>query len=372
MTKKIRVLQITHDLQIGGLQQVVVNICRTIDRERFEVVVLCLRELGVLAGDIEMLGVKVILLDQKESGTDYLSFMKIARVLKDEKIDVVHTHNTQPFVEGAIASIFTSVKAIVHTDHARAFPDKRRYMFAEWLVSHLAYKVVGVSAHTTENLHKYEKISKRKLLTIPNGIDETVYDIEIDKNHKKQELGLDSDTFIIGLGARLIEQKGISVLIESMLKILKKLPNTKLVIAGDGDYKAELKKLADDLCLTESVLFLGSRKDIPELLKIFDVYALPSYSEGLPMVILEAMASGCPVVATDVGGIGTAIRSNVNGVLVKPRNVEDLAEAIIDLLQDEHKRLKFSDNGKKIFAAEFSARKMIAKYEGLYVKGFSR
>ncbi|MDH5572202.1 MAG: glycosyltransferase, partial [Gammaproteobacteria bacterium] len=206
MVKKLKLMQITHDLAIGGLQQVIVNICRTIDRELFDVSVLCLRDLGEFVPYVEELGIKVIFLPQKENGaTDYLSFLKVAKILKDEKIDIIHTHNTNPFIDGTIGALLSGVKTIIHTDHARVFPDKKRYMFAEWLMSNFAYKIVGVSEHTTNNLNKYEKISRAKLVTIPNGIDGTVYDINIDIEQIKQELGIKNGGPVIGLGVRLTE-----------------------------------------------------------------------------------------------------------------------------------------------------------------------
>ena len=128
--KKIRLMQITHDLAIGGLQQVVVNLCRTINRDKFDVFVLCLRAMGEFVPEVEKSGIKVFFLPQKK-GTDYFSFLKVAKILRREKIDVIHTHNTQPFIDGTIGALFSGVKTIIHTDHARAFPDKKRYMFAD-------------------------------------------------------------------------------------------------------------------------------------------------------------------------------------------------------------------------------------------------
>ena len=184
-------MQITHDLAIGGLQQVVVNLCRTVDRDKFHTTVLCLRALGPLAREIERLGIKVILLPQKENGTDYFSFLKVAQILRKERIQVIHTHNTQPLLDGTIGAILSGgMQHIIHTDHARQFPDKKRYMFAEWCMSHFVDKMVGVSEQTTENLRKYEKISRRKLMTIENGIDGSRFQISIDKQAKRRELGI--------------------------------------------------------------------------------------------------------------------------------------------------------------------------------------
>jgi len=119
MPDKIKLMQITHDLAIGGLQQVVVNICRTIDRQQFDISVLCLRKRGEFAPEVESLGVKVFCLPQKENATDYFSFLIVARILREQNVKVIHTHNTQPFFDGAMAGLISGVKTIVHTDHVR-------------------------------------------------------------------------------------------------------------------------------------------------------------------------------------------------------------------------------------------------------------
>ena len=371
MNKKIRVMQITHDLAIGGLQQVVVNLCRTIDRDKFDVTVLCLRDMGEFVPDIEKLGIKVILLAQKENGADYFSFMKVAKILREEKVDVIHTHNTQPFIDGTIGALLSGVKTIIHTDHAREFPDKRRYMFAEWFMSQFAYKVVGVSEHTSQNLIRYEKISKSKIMTIPNGIDESVYNININIEQKKHELGIKGNGPVIGLGVRLSEQKGITYLLQAMQYLIKEFPDITLVIAGDGLLEQVLKTEARDLGVEKHTLFLGPRLDIPELLKLFDLYVLPSLWEGLPMVLLEAMAAGCPVVATNVGGNFMAITHGQNGSLVEPKNPTLLAAEIMQLLKDDNLRKSYIKNGHETFESKFSARIMTKQYQRLYLNALS-
>jgi len=301
--RKIKVLQITHDLAIGGLQQVVVNICRTINRDKFDISVLCLRTLGEFVPAIEKMGIEVQLLPQKENATDYLSFLKVARILKEKRPDVIHTHNTQPFIDGTIAAMLAGVKTVVHTDHARSFPDKRRYMFAEWLISHYAYKIVGVSEHTANNLISYEKISKDKLVVIPNGIDGAQFQSPFDPESKKRELGISNTGPIIGLGVRLSEQKGITYLLQAMPALVAEFPSIILLIAGSGPLEETLKSEAEQLGVNNNVHFLGPRLDLNEIIRLFDVYVLPSLWEGLPMVLLEAMAAGLPIVATDVGGV---------------------------------------------------------------------
>lgn len=365
---RYHLMQVTHDLDYGGLQQVVVNLCKFINKDVFDVSVLCLRNLGAYVPEVEALGIKVHFIPQKAFGVDYLSFLKVAEVFEREKVDIIHTHNTNPLIDGALGALLTGVKTIVHTDHARNFPDKLRYMFAEWCISHLVYKMVGVSDHTLANLKKYERIPMEKLTVIPNGIDERKYQISIDKDKKKKELGILHEGPIIGLGVRIAEQKGITYLLQAMPTILNRFPGLSLVIAGDGNLTNALKQEARSLEISNNVFFIGPRLDIPELLKLFDLYVLPSLWEGLPMVLLEAMAAGCAIIATDVGGNSQAIKNGHNGILVEPRNPQQLAGAIITLIESPDLRKIFIRNAYQTFHERFSADIMTKRYEELYLK----
>jgi glycosyltransferase involved in cell wall biosynthesis len=270
-------------------------------------------------------------------------------------------------MDGTIAALLTGVKRIIHTDHARSFPDKWRYMAIEWLMSQFAYKVVGVSEHTSQNLMKYEKISPKKIVTIPNGIDPVPFDITIDKIKKRKELGLPDDGPILGVAVRLSEQKGLTYLIKAMPEIIKKFPTVSLLIAGDGPLKDTLIEETKHLGVQNNVYFLGMRHDTAELLKLFDLYVLPSIWEGLPMIILEAMAAGCPIIATDVGGVGAAVRDGVNGILIHPEEIHTLGQKVVQLLDDERTCGKFAFNTRTIFDEEFSAENMTKMYQQFYL-----
>ena len=367
MNEKIRLMQITHDLAIGGLQQVVVNLCRSIDHDRFHITVLCLRALGPLAQEIEQLGIKVILLPQSEQGTDYFSFLKVAKILRTEKIQVIHTHNTQPLVDGTLGALFSGKKKrIIHSDHARQFPDKKRYMFAEWCMSHFVYKMIGVSEQTTANLRKYEKISTKKLMTIENGIDGSKFNVTIDIEAKRKELGLPVGGPVLGVISRLEKVKGITYLLQAMPEILKEHPQMTLLIVGDGAEREALEKESLQLDIQDHVVFTGSRLDIPEIFQVLDIYVLPSLSEGLPMGLLEAMAARRPVVASNVGGIPSAVTNGETAVLVEPGNVQQLSLAIVDLLRDQSLKNKLADNAHNIFQVKYSAKNMVTGYSLLY------
>ncbi|MEW5744181.1 MAG: glycosyltransferase family 4 protein [Nitrospirota bacterium] len=368
--RKIKVMQVTHDLAIGGLQRVIVNICKGINRDIFDVSVLCLRRYGEFQPELEEMGVKTFLLpDAKESGLDYLSVWKIKRILKEQQTDVVHTHNTQPFVQGGVAAFIAGVKTVVHTDHARSYPDKWRYMFAERVVSHLVRNVVAVSDSTAQDLIQRVKIPARKVITVPNGIDGNPFCITVDKDEKKKELGFGGRGPVIGFASRVARQKGLTYLLKAMPEIIQVFPECVLVIAGEGPEESPLQQEAANLNIKDHVVFLGPRLDIPELLKLFDILVLPSVWEGLPMILLEAMAAGCPTVATDVGGVSTAIKNGESGVLVEAENPAALSREIVSLLSDEDKRKVLSEKGRRRFLDMFSAEVMTRKYEELYLSG---
>ena len=153
-----------------------------------------------------------------------------------------------------------------------------------------------------------------------------------------------------------------------MPRIIRAFPDITLVVVGEGELKASLKQEAYELGIENNVLFPGPRLDIPELLKLFDLYVLPSLWEGMPMVLLEAMAAECPVVATDVGGVARVIEHEQNGLLIPPRDPEALAVAVVKLLSDENLRDKFKKNGLAKFRQKFSAEIMTRKYEQLYLR----
>lgn len=366
--KKIKLMQITHDLAIGGLQQVVINLCKAINRDIFDLSVLCIREMGVKAAELEQIGIPVMLLPQKRNGSDYFAFLKVAKILKENKTELIHTHNTQPFVDGAIGGVLAGVTNIIHTDHARNFPDKKRYMFAEWVVSHFVKKIVGVSDHTGANLVKYEKISPKKLVTIYNGIDISKYNIKINKEAKKDSLGIGSRSPIIGLGARLSEQKGLTYLLQAMPEVIRVFPDIVLFIAGEGPLEADLKNETERLKINRNVLFAGPRLDFPDILNLFDLFVLPSLWEGFPMVLLEAMAAGCPILSTDVGGVSECIRHDYNGALITPRSNAELSSAIIRLLSNKELMLQYSQNNSRLVSEKYSIENMAREYEKLYLQ----
>jgi len=366
--KKLRLLQITHDLSIGGLQQVVLNICKYIDKSIFDVSVLCLRHTGAYAQYLEDMGINITCLERSGTVKDYFNFLKIRKFLLAGQFDIIHTHNTEPFIDGTLSALISNVKTRIHTDHARNFPDLKRYMCAEWLMSHFAYRVVGVSEHTAHNLIRYESINPAKVVVIKNGIDCEKYSPEVDPGDLRQRIGIDGCFPILGLCVRLSRQKGIVYLLRSLPEVIDSFPHTRLVIVGSGHDEDHLRNLSYELGIDKNVIFLGARTDIPKLIKLFDIYVLPSLWEGLPMVVLEAMATGCPIIATDVGGNGSVIHHNRNGSLIPSENPAAIASEVIRLSSNPSLRRRYTVNGLDTVHQEYCAQIMTSKYESLYLR----
>lgn len=367
--RRIRVLQVTHDLGVGGLPRVVETLCRTIDPARYEVSVLCLNDEGPLADTLRASGIPVHLLHRPVRGPDYRSSLRVAAFLRDGRFDVVHSHNTQPLLDAAVGTLLAGRPVLVHTDHARDFPDRWRYMILEHLAAWRAFRVVGVSQHTTENLHRWERIPRRKLVTIPNGIDERLFATPVDREAVRASLGVPADVPVALFGSRLEAQKDVATLLEAFARLRPRHPTLQLVIAGEGSQRSALERRRDELGLGAAVHFVGVRLDMPDLLRACDLFVLSSVWEGLPMVILEALAAGCPIVATAVGGVPSAVVDGTTGLLVPPGDPEALAGGIGRMLEDVTLRERCAAEGRRVFAARFSARAMARQYEALYESG---
>ena len=361
-------MQITHDLRIGGLQKLILDICSHINKTIFEISVCCLRDKGELAPQIEKNGIKVYRIPPRPNNkTDYFSFLKLYNLLKGKQIDILHTHNTHPFMDGTVAGKMADIPVIIHTDHARQFPDKRRYMLAERILSHFVDKVVAVSESVKQDLIYYEKINSKKITVIWNGIDPEKFNCKINKKEKKKELDVENCYPILGFSGRLTKQKGISYLLNAMPKIINEFPKAILLIAGYGEHEEKFKQETIQLGINKHVKFLGPRLDIPEILAILDIYVLPSIWEGMPLVILEAMAAKKPIVATKVGGIPEAVIHNHSGLLVPPKDPEALANAILKILKNSNLAASLAENAYNRFLKHFTIKKMVSRYEQLYL-----
>jgi glycosyltransferase involved in cell wall biosynthesis len=367
--QRLKVMEVTHDLAIGGLQRVVVDLARTLDKNEFDVSVCCLREGGIYETVLAEHDIRVIKIPASSKPVDYLCFWKIYQVLKLERPIIIHTHNTQPYIEGVVSALMAGVPVRIHTDHAREFPDKRRYMVAERILSHAVHQIIAVSDQTKNDLIKYERIDPDKITVVVNGIDGSMYRTPLDRKWKLIELGIpENGGPILGFCGRLSPEKGITFLLKAMRMLVEEFPRAILLIVGDGELKTELDHEIQDRNLNKNVMLLGERLDANEIMRILDVFILPSLREGLPLVLLEATAASVPIVATNVGGNRIVVDDGVNGFLVEPGKVEALSNALRKLMNDKVARQEFGRVGYDLFNRTFTLEQMVKNYETIYRK----
>jgi len=212
--------------------------------------------------------------------------------------------------------------------------------------------------------------SPDKVVTIYNGIDVKAFmDSNLTREEARTRLGLsDKDAFVYGTVGRLAETKGQDVLLKAFARVCEKYPKSWLIITGKGRLEPELRALSAELNIHERVVFLGYRTDVPEVMKTFDVFVLPSIAEGLPGALLEAMATGLPVIASSVGGVPEVLNNSDLGTMVSPRSVDELASAMKGLYKtpEEH-RYKIGKALRERVLEGFSKEKMVSAIAAEYL-----
>jgi glycosyltransferase involved in cell wall biosynthesis len=222
-------------------------------------------------------------------------------------------------------------------------------------------KIVAVSGPVERELLR-SGIARIKVENIPNGIDFKRFDGPSDNGAVRQEFGIPDGFKVVGTVGRLTDEKGHIYLIRAAKKVVKEVGTLVFLIVGDGPDMSLLKEKAGSLPFT----FTGIRSDMPRLYSAMDVFVLPSLNEGLPMVLLEAMASKKPVIATRVGNIPEVLAEGVNGILIRAGREDDLAGAILELLKDEKKQKQLGASGYRKVIRDYSSAKMAEHYMKAY------
>jgi glycosyltransferase involved in cell wall biosynthesis len=290
------------------------------------------------------------------------------KIMRSNNYDCVHFFLPAAYILGGIASLlsFRGPKVMSRrslNDYQKNHPIS---LMVEKFLHPKMNKICANSLAISRQLLE-EGVSEKKISLIYNGIDLSLFDRKIDGYDARKNLGIEQNSFVIIVVANLIPYKGHQDLLEALNLIKNSLPSSWVCIfAGrDDGIGADLKKIAKKFNISSHIKLLGSRKDIPQLLLASDVSILSSHQEGFSNAILEAMAAGLPVIATDVGGNSEAVLYDKSGILVPAKNPEKLASAIISLL-DPIKRTEYGLQGKKRVSNLFSMSKIVESYVSLY------
>lgn len=291
---------------------------------------------------------------------DWAAVVTIRNIIERHKIDVIHCHGIKPDLYAFLAARHNDI-ALVSTCHLWTFDSKKEWVISavERCILHAIDRVVAVSDHIVPQLRRFGVRAD----VIYNGIDlEPYYKPASDFRQNMNWCGRP----VVASIARLAPQKGLQYLLRAAPEVLRESPNALFVFVGDGPERQALEGEAKRLGIQGSVCFLGVRQDIPELLSSIDVLAMPSLDEGLPMALLEAMASGKAVVASTVGSIPRVVQDRVNGIMLPPGDVNGLILSLRELLKHKELRVALGQKARETVASRFSAASMAKRYLEVY------
>jgi glycosyltransferase involved in cell wall biosynthesis len=396
---RICVMQIVSNLDIGGAQEVVRTLAENLEKVGCQSVVVTFKD-GPLRENIEHLGIPVEILPQRQHGITALpqfirDMLRTRRALfelvKKYNVDVIQTHLLRSLDFLALSLRLQSKVQIFWTFHNARFDLREEHLAKhKWLFKpkrwgyHVLYSVctrgvnrlIAVSEEVKTSIMKtLPSIPQKKIIAIPNSVDVQRYSKYRERTILRRNLGLAERHQVAAVVATFKEQKGHRYLLDALPEVLKNFPNLVVLFIGDGELKAALQNRTLELGLKNNVLFLGNRQDVPALLAASDLFILPSLWEGLPMALIEAMASGLPVIATQVSGTSQVMIHEETGLLVKPGNSSELAHAIKELLSNTSLSVQMGNAARRRVEVHFGAQKQAQAHLDLFInemKPFTR
>ena len=363
---RVHVMQATFGMNFGGMERVIADLCRCADSRRYRFTVCCLNVRGPLADEVEAGGIPVLYCQNQTRLGKYMRPFELGRLLRRERVDILHTHNTTAFIDGLIGARLAGVPIMIHTDHCKNYPIERRWMIAENIASRLVDKVVAVSQHTREELLHYEGLPPNKVTVIHNGINQRPPIGIAGTAALRREFGIGPGQFVVGTVGRLEQQKGLDLLLASVPAVAAAHPDVRFMIVGGGALEAELKEQARALRILDRVIFTGWRADAVALIEMFDCFVQTSNYEGLPMVLLEAMSLAKPIIACSVGGVPEVVEHEQTGLTVNSRDAAEFARVVLRLIGDSEMTMRFGRLARARYEESFTAQAMASRYQQLY------
>ena len=373
MNKPIHISHLVTDFGVGGLENGIVNLMNHMDRDIFKFSVCIFNptfnlEMATLRHRVKRDDVRYYTLN-KRHGNDWKLLRKSAKIFKQTHVDVVHTHSWATYLEGLIAAMFARVPVTIHGEHGTVFFDKFRRRYAYRIAAPFTDQFLTVSRELARLLEHEVGVSPQKVRTIINGVDTSKFQPKIATRHRlRKVLDLNEKEVVIGSVGRLVPIKDYPTFLHAFEYVVREQPHVFGLLIGDGPLRVELEERVNELGIQSRFRFLGERDNVFEWLNTFDIFVLPSLHEGISNTILEAMATELPIVATRVGGTPEIVDDRVNGLLVPAQNAKALADALIQLVQNEALRRQFGEASLNRVIADFSLQRMVKEYEELYLQ----
>jgi glycosyltransferase involved in cell wall biosynthesis len=370
----VRLLEVVTRLDVGGVPAHLMLLLEGLRSRGYEITVACGECIPEHERKLAALGIPLVRLPLRRLLSpiaDGRGLVELYRLIRSHQFDIVHTHMSKAALLGGCAARLARARIVVNTAHnlgsiamPRAWLRALFWIYDKLLLSLTADAVVTVSERVRDTVVRNGLLSARKVFSIHNGIRPTPGDVHSFAPLEAIDVG--RDRLVVGTVARLVWFKGLHDLVAAAPAVVKAFPQTVFVLVGDGPQRDHLEHEANELGVAANFIFLGERHDVPSLLRGFDLFVLPSVSEGLPITILEAMAAGKAVIATEVGGVPELVEHGVTGLLVPPRDPTALGAALISLLGDRPRRSAMGRSGRQRLARAFNAERMVAETDALF------
>ena len=354
----IHVGHVLLSLRAGGLENGVVNVINGLDRREFLSTACCLQSAGEFARRITDERCRILEFGLRP-GNDLRLVWRLARAFRALHLDIVHTRNAEAFFYGALAARLAGVPAVVHSEHGRTFPEKWHRALLQRRLLRSTASAFAVSRELAGQMVTQIGVAPGTFKVIYNGVDTAKFSGAARRGHGERH------EILIGSVGRLAAVKNYAMLLQAVARLPQDLP-WRLVLIGDGPERGNLQHLIGQLGIGARVSLLGHRDDVAELLGDLDIFVLPSVSEGMSNTLLEAMAAGVAVAASDVGGNREIIEAGRSGVLFAPGDPLAAARAIQQLASDAQLRGRLASAGAQRALTTFSLRTMLSAYEDLY------
>lgn len=362
----VRILYLFVSLPVGGAEEHLLSLILNLNRERFFPMVCCIGKCGPIGEEIREAGIPVVELGKLDrGGFDWKIVTLLRDLLRQERIDLLHTHLYHPNMYGRLAAFREGIPVVCTVHNIYVRPKLHRRLINRWLAEKTA-RIIAVSSRVRDDILRYDRVQSSKVLVVPNGVEMARFAPSLTRQRARERLGITDDRYIIGTLGRLETQKGLPYLIEALRLLSESGNRAFLLIVGSGREEGRLREMVSRCGLEDCVQFLGMRRDVPEIHRVMDVFVLPSLWEGLPIALLEAMASGLPVVATPVGGIPEVIQNGKNGLLVPKEDPVALAEALLKIRQSPLWAEELGREGRETVRERYSHRRVAEHVMEIY------
>lgn len=362
-----KILHVVWSLNVGGAEKLVYDLAHAQRAAGFAPMVCSVNEFGLLGDRLREEGFPVFS-RHKSPGLDISMVRWLRRLIRREKVAVVHAHQYSPMVYAVLAGLGLRGTTLVYTEHGRNYPEhlswKRRLVNP--LLGRLADHLVSISHSTRHSMISCDRLPAGRIRVIHNGVDVRRARGSAPAGQKRAELGIPEGCAVVGSAARLEEVKNLPMMLRAFRQVLAARRDTVLVVAGTGSLEPNLKRLAGELGIAEAVRFIGLRHDLPDLFRMFDVFLLSSHTEGISITLLEAMANEVPAVVTAVGGNPEVVRDGETGYLVPAGGDREMADRILFLLDHPDIARRMGKEALRRVEGSFSFNRMMSSYLELY------